>query len=84
MTQQIHEEIEPRRSSTKGSCATLDLLGEDTHSNIPNLCELYIDEEDPCLVATEKVYKLRSTMHHQMLDEDYLMVVVEQIRDADP
>ncbi|RDY01728.1 hypothetical protein CR513_14921, partial [Mucuna pruriens] len=33
-------------------------------------CELYVDEEDPYLVATRKVYKFGSTMHHQTLHED--------------
>ncbi|RDY05721.1 hypothetical protein CR513_10406, partial [Mucuna pruriens] len=44
-----------------------------------NQCALYLDEEDPYLVAIGKVYRLGSTIHHQMLDEDHIRVVVEQI-----
>ncbi|RDX65208.1 hypothetical protein CR513_56157, partial [Mucuna pruriens] len=60
-----------------GSCAAPDPSKEDTHTNIPYQCEIYVDEEVPLLLIIGKVYKLRSSMHHQTLDEDHMRVLVK-------
>nr|KYP73806.1 hypothetical protein KK1_006462 [Cajanus cajan] len=49
------------RVSTKESCAALDPSGEQTHIDVPNQCELYVEDDPPRLVTIGRVFEGGST-----------------------
>nr|KYP44665.1 60S ribosomal protein L5 [Cajanus cajan] len=70
------------RVSTKGSCAAPDPSGEQTHTDVPNQCELYVEDDPPRLVAIGRVFEDGSTIHGVPLQPDWTRVVVDQVQDA--
>nr|KYP34291.1 hypothetical protein KK1_044774 [Cajanus cajan] len=75
----VHDGV---RVNTKGSCAALDPSGEQTHTNVPNQCELYVEDDPPRLVAIRRVFEGGSTIHGVPLEPDWTRVVVDQVQDA--
>nr|KYP31020.1 hypothetical protein KK1_049229 [Cajanus cajan] len=51
------------RVSTKRSYAALDPSREQTHTDVPNQCELYVEDDPPRLLAIGRVFKGGSTTH---------------------
>nr|KYP74752.1 hypothetical protein KK1_007443 [Cajanus cajan] len=70
------------RVSSKGSCAAPDPSGEQTHSDVPNQCELYVEDDPPRLVAICRVFLGGSTIHGVPLEPDWTRVVVDQVQDV--
>nr|KYP39204.1 hypothetical protein KK1_039502 [Cajanus cajan] len=70
------------RVSTKGSCVALDPSGEQTHTDVPNQYELYVEDDSPRLVAIGRVFEGGSTIHGVPLQPDWTRVVVDQVQDA--
>lgn len=79
------------RVSTKGSCAAPSTgtagtqpSADDPCTDIPDRCELCVDEVPPRVVALGRVHEGGgSTIHHVPLTDDLVRVVVEEVRDAD-
>nr|KYP66998.1 hypothetical protein KK1_013315 [Cajanus cajan] len=70
------------RVSTKGSCAAPDPSPDQTHTDVPNQCELYVEDDPPRLVAIGRVFEGGSTIHGVPLQPDWTRVVVDQVQDA--
>ena len=70
------------RVSTRGSCAGVDPSGEQTPTDHPGLCELYIEDDPPRLVAIGRVFPGGSTIHGVLLQPNWTQVVVDQVEDA--
>ncbi|KAL2319241.1 hypothetical protein Fmac_028210 [Flemingia macrophylla] len=51
------------RVSTKGSYSAADPSGEQPATDLPGLCELYIEDDPPRLVAIGRVFEGGSTIH---------------------
>nr|KYP55860.1 hypothetical protein KK1_002085 [Cajanus cajan] len=61
------------RVRTKGSCV---------HTDVPNQCELYVEDDPPRLVAIGRVFEGGSTIHGVPLQLDWTRVVVDQFQDV--
>nr|KYP42876.1 hypothetical protein KK1_035690 [Cajanus cajan] len=70
------------RVSTKGSCAAPDPSAEHTHTDVPNQCELYVEDDPLRLVAIGRVFEGGSTIHGVPLPLDWTRVMVDQVQDA--
>nr|KYP35312.1 hypothetical protein KK1_043655 [Cajanus cajan] len=70
------------RVSTKRSCAAPDPSGEQTHTDLPNQCKLYVEDDPPRLVAIGRVFEGDSTIHGVPLHPDWTRVVVDQVQDV--
>ena len=58
------------RVSMKGCCATADPSGEQIPTDHPGLCELYIEDDPPRLMAIGRVVPGGSTIHGVPLQSD--------------
>ncbi|KAH1205862.1 hypothetical protein GmHk_16G046462 [Glycine max] len=67
--------------STKESC--VDHSGNDPGTGDSEKCELYVEENPPCLVALGRLYEGSTTIHNIPLLHDQVKVGVEEVRDAD-
>nr|KYP42586.1 Brain protein 44-like protein [Cajanus cajan] len=79
--QQSSPLLEPfiARVSTKGSCASIDLLVTATGPSTSNKCELFVDGSlDP--VGIGQIHILGSTIHHQVMGDDMVRVSVLDVR----
>ncbi|KAL2331586.1 hypothetical protein Fmac_019167 [Flemingia macrophylla] len=70
------------RVSTKGSCSAADPSGEQPPTDLPGLCELYIEDDPPRLVVIGRVFEGGSTIHGVPLQPHWTRVVVDQVHDA--
>lgn len=68
-------------ASTKGSCTAVPPIPEDDEEDIPEECELYVDNKHH-IVAYADVYKLGPTIHNQLLDNDMVRVAVTKVLDS--
>nr|KYP38566.1 hypothetical protein KK1_040175 [Cajanus cajan] len=76
----------PSRSSTVDSCSQeamqrMEMQFEEKLKN-PNQCELYVEDDPPCLVAIGRVFEGGSTIHGVPLELDWTRVVVDQVQDV--
>jgi hypothetical protein len=69
------------KGSTKGSCSAVPPIPEDDEEDIPEECELYVDNKHH-IVAYADVYKLGPTIHNQLLDNDMVRVAVTKVLDS--
>jgi len=73
----LQERVVPR-VSTKGSCAAEE-EEEDTNTDTSYRCKLFIGNP-PQLVAIRRVYVASSTIPTVPLGDDFVRVVVEEVR----
>jgi len=68
-------------ASTKGSCSAAPPIPEDDDEDIPEECELYVDNKHH-IVAYANVYKLGPTIHNQLLENGMVRVAVTKVLDS--
>lgn len=69
------------RASTKGSCSAAPPIPEYDDEDIPEQCELYVDNKQH-IVAYANVYKLGPTIHNQLLENGMVRVAVTKVLDS--
>ncbi|XP_029124777.1 uncharacterized protein LOC114915009 [Cajanus cajan] len=69
-------------SALKGVVLLQISQGEQTHTDLPNQCELYVEDDPPQLVAIGRVFEGGSTIHGVPLQPDWTRVVVDQVQDV--
>ena len=69
------------RVSTKGSCTPN--ASTETHTNLLNMCELFVEGDPPRRVAYGRVFEGGLTIHGVPLQPDWTRVVVDEVEDAD-
>jgi len=71
------------RANTKGSCAAPnEEEEEDTNTDTSYRCKLFVGDP-PRLVAIGRVFPTSSTIHTMPFGEDFVRVVVKEVRQAD-
>jgi hypothetical protein len=68
-------------ASTKGSCSAAPPIPEDNDEDIPEECELYVDNKQH-IVAYANVYKLGPTIHNKLLENGMVRVAVTKVLDS--